>query len=219
MTVAREPVHLIAVALEHLIFTLLLHGHGGSRRCQSSFELLDGEPVPSATEQANAAPVVLRDSVTTEVSREAVWASIDHARVPMAGASPLWQRVLLPTPTLIAGGGADVGSLRRVHFSNGYVDARVTDSSYPESFGFELEVHATGPEFLDHFIDLQRSSLEFTTLTDGTTRITHSTWYRPIAYPRWYFEPIEAALGSYLQTQLLERYRDQLAHEAYFVQR
>jgi hypothetical protein len=165
--------------------------------------------IPSQEEREQTV-MVLSDSILTPLSREALWASIDELQLSMTGAIPWWQQGLLPTPRRIEGGGASVGSIRTVSFDNGTVQAKVTESNYPSNFSFTLEVTETGPEFLDHYVQLERSTLLFEP-QGHETLLTHTTWYRPLAFPRWYFEPIELVLGSYLQRQLLTQYQAQVS--------
>ena len=169
--------------------------------------------LPTARERAQEPSISITNSVIVAGSRSAVWASIDQLHMPMETELPLLHRWLLPIPTAIDGGGADVGSVRTVSFNNGTVVATVNASSDPSSFAFELETHATGPEFFDHYVKLERSEFNFTDAGNGATRIEHTTRYQPLAYPRRYFEPLERALGGYLQGALLTAYEQRMAGE------
>ncbi len=149
------------------------------------------------------------DTIVIDAPPEVVWASIERLHLDFATQAP-WVVQALPRPLAIRGGGASVGSERRVIFDNGVVLARVTASDPPRSFEVALSVEQSGREFFDHWSDLETSRFVFEALPDGRTAVTHSTTYRPLAWPRWYFAPAERALGSVLQRHMLEAYAAEL---------
>ncbi len=154
----------------------------------------------------SASPVLLEDSIDVALPRAEVYASIAHLYLPMRDASPWWMRTLLPEPLAIEGGGNEVGSERRIRFSNGVLLARVHQAHAPESFTFRVTVEQAGREFFDHWLEFGDSTLRFEELSPTRTRIVHSTEYTPRAAPRWYFAPVERVLGHAIQGNLLSAY-------------
>jgi hypothetical protein len=146
------------------------------------------------------------DQVVIDAPRDEVWRSVERLRMDFTTPAPWLLRAALPRPTGIRGGGADVGDARRALFDNGVILATVVASDAPRSFDITLHVEESGPEFFDHWAVLDRSSFVLDALPDGRTRISHVTTYRPLAYPRWYFAPIEHALGGVVQRYMLEAY-------------
>lgn len=146
------------------------------------------------------------DQVVVDAPQEAVWRSIERLHMDFSTPAPWIVRAALPRPVGIRGGGAGVGDERRVLFDNGVVLATVTASDPPRSFDIDLKVVQSGPEFFDHWAVLERSRFVLDTLPDGRTAITHVTTYRPLAFPRWYFAPVERLLGKLVQRHMLEAY-------------
>lgn len=93
-------------------------------------------------------------------------------------------------------------------FDHGVATGTILTSTPSERFTFALETQATDGPFFEHWIVLGRSEIALTDLSDGRTRITHTTSYQPRVYPRWYFEPVERWLGSALQAHMLQAYAD-----------
>lgn len=155
------------------------------------------------------APVILVDSVVADAPPEAVWRSIDRLQLQFTQPAPWLVRAGLPQPLEIRGGGAFVGAERRVVFSNGTVLAKVTRADAPRSFEVALSVEESGTEFFDHWSVLGDSRFELEAMEGGRTRITHSTSYQPLSYPRWYFEPIERYLGRRVQHYMIDTYARQ----------
>ena len=156
------------------------------------------------------APVTLSDRVVLDAPPEQVWASLERLHLDLDGRAPLWMRALLPVPREIRGGGAEAGAERRVVFDNGVLLATVVSAQAPDHFEVALSVEDAGREFFDHWIVLQRATFSFEALPDGRTAMTHTTTYQPRHAPRWYFAPIERALGDRIQGFLLEEYARQI---------
>jgi len=167
-------------------------------------------PRIDAATQDRSARVTFADRVIVDAPREVVWASIERLHLDFDHPSPWVVSALLPRPVAIRGGGADVGSERRVVFDNGVILARVTESDPPRRFAIDLSIEKSGPEFFDHWSELETSYFKLESLPGGRTAISHVTTYRPLAFPRWYFEPGERALGSLVQRYLLEAYANEL---------
>jgi hypothetical protein len=158
---------------------------------------------------ANAEPVTMVDSVIASAPPEAVWRSIDELRFTFNQPAPWLVRLGLPVPVEIRGGGAFVGAQRRVVFSNGVVVASVVGASRPTRLDLQLSTENPGQEFFDHWSVLGNSHFDLEALPDGRTRITHSTTYQPLSFPRWYFEPMEKWLGQKVQRHMIETYARQ----------
>ncbi len=209
------PVHLVISPIAATISSNVLNRRRKALPRVDGVELLllllpFGAAVASRMNPPDAVPeVVLVDSVLADAPPEAVWRSIELLQFQFDGTAPLLVRAGLPLPLEIRGGGAFVGAERRVIFSNGTVLARVTRAEAPRSFEVALWVEQSGTEFFDHWSVLGTSRFELEATADGRTRITHSTSYRPLSFPRWYFEPIERHLGARVQRYMLETYAQQ----------
>lgn len=214
---------LIVIAPWHLVLTPLfaLLGAWATRRWQLGpwvkaalaaglLTLVVVAPRLDARLMDAPAPITLSDRVVLNASPEAVWASVERLHLDLDGRAPLWMRALLPVPREIRGGGADPGAERRVIFDNGTLLARVVSAEAPRRFEVALSIEDAGSEFFDHWIVLERSTFTFEPLPDGRTAFTHTTTYRPRHAPRWYFAPIERALGGEIQGWLLEEYGRQI---------
>lgn len=165
-------------------------------------------------------PVELVDSVVVDVPRGDVWRSLDTLHFSFEATEAPWAvRTLMPVPLGIEGRGARVGAERKVIFSHGVVTAQVIRSAPPESFAFRLAVTESSPGFLDHFALLGDSQFLLEEVSPHRTRVTHRTSYRPLAYPRWYFAPVERWLGGLTQRYMLEAYASSLKRDAQVAQR
>jgi hypothetical protein len=208
---------LIVIAPWHLVLSPLFGAVAGFlvRRVQGpsrvvllllGFGAAAASPVVDRSLADPDARETFADRVIVDAPPDVVWASIDRLQLDFTTPAPWVIAAALPQPLGIRGGGATPGSQRRVLFGNGVVLATVTASDPGRSFDLALTVERSGPEFFDHWAVLDQSQFELEALPDERTAISHVTTYRPLAYPRWYFAPVEHALGGVVQRYMLEAY-------------
>ena len=167
---------------------------------------LAARALDAAAHADDTTTTTLSSSLRVQASPEEVWSSLRHLELRFTPPSPLSWDALLPVPVELSGDGASPGARRTVRFNNGVVVATVTALAPPRSYNVALEVKASGREFFDHWIDLQRSSFVIDEDGHGGTLIVHATTYRPLMHPRVVFEPLERWLGGHIQQRLLDVY-------------
>jgi len=67
-----------------------------------------------------------------------------------------------------------------------------------------------GHEFFDRWLTLEDSTFAFDPLPGGRTRITHTTHYRRLLAPAFYFGPLEEYGVHQMQRYLLGAFSDHL---------
>lgn len=167
---------------------------------------------------ADVAPVEISDSIVVSRPTMEIWTALDRVDFVPERPAPWWMRAFLPTPLGVTGSSM-LGALRHVRFTNGVVQARVTEASPGRRLAFELSIEERGPEFFDHYAVLLNSEFVLEAISSDTTRVTHRTRYRPTSYPRWYFEPGERFLGSQVQGYLLQAFAEQHWRDTTLVRR
>ncbi len=148
-------------------------------------------------------------AIIVMASQETVWNSLRELDVKFQ-APPFGWAALLPVPTAIVGTGARIGARREVRFDNGSIVATVTSLQPPSQYEIALQVKDAGREFFDHWIDLRSSRFSIEALGEGRSRVTHTTTYRPLLFPRAVFGPLERAFGDEIQHRLLDTYAAQV---------
>jgi hypothetical protein len=133
----------------------------------------------------------LSDSFEVAAPVERVWNAFDKLVLPLDEPLPLLLRLGFPQPQVLLGGGVHVGAERRVVFDNGIVVATVVESDPGRSFKVRLWYEKPGHEFFDRWIHLEDATFDFTPLPGGRTRVSHTTHYRRLLEPAFYFGPLE----------------------------
>jgi hypothetical protein len=157
--------------------------------------------------------VTLTDSVDVDAPVDAVWRGIDRLTLPLDRELPLLLRAGFPRPVALVGRGVAVGSERRVVFDRGTVVARVVARD-ERGFTVELSYADVGHEFFDRWLKLEDAVFTIEPISDGRTRITHTTRYRRLLEPAFYFGPLEEAGVHQMHRFLFTAFAQALARSA-----
>src|SRR5207248_7878241 len=109
------------------------------------------------------------------------------------------------------GEGNALGAVRRVVFDNGTVVARVVASDVGRSFTVRLGYENAGHEFFDRWLVLEDATFTFEPLPGGRTRFVHTTRYRRLLEPAFYFGPLEEYGVHEMQRYLAQRFVARIA--------
>jgi hypothetical protein len=153
--------------------------------------------------------VEITDSLDVDGAPDEVWGEMDRVTLPLEP-PPLFLRAGFPTPKAIHGEGLSPGSERRIVFDNGTVVAHLTTMGPGLRAAMTMSYENVGHEFFDRWLVLEDSTFAFDPVPAHRTRITHTTHYRRLLAPAFYFGPLEEYGVHQMQRYLLTSFRDQL---------
>jgi hypothetical protein len=180
---------------------------GGKLRAAAVVPFLAG--LYARTPASELPKVEITDTLDVDGTPAEVWTAADHLVLPLAP-PPLFLRGGFPTPIAVQGQGLSPGSERRIVFDNGTVVAHLTAADSGRRAAMTISYENVGPEFFDRWLLLDDSTFIFDPLPEGRTRITHTTHYRRLLAPGFYFGPLEEYGVHEMQRYLLDSFRDQI---------
>ncbi len=151
--------------------------------------------------------VEVSDTLEVDGTPDEVWGEMDRVTLPLE-APPLFLRAGFPTPKAILGEGLSPGSERRIVFDNGTVVAHLTAMGPGLRAAMTMSYEKVGHEFFDRWLLLEDSMFAFDPIPGNRTRITHTTHYRRLLAPAFYFGPLEEYGVHRMQRYLLTSFRD-----------
>jgi hypothetical protein len=150
--------------------------------------------------------IEVRDAIVIDRSPDVVFREVQHLRLPLPPPS-VFLRMGFPRPIALQGEGLSVGAERRLVFHNGTVVAKVTSVEPGRRFTVALHYEDAGHEFFDRWVLLDDSTFDFEPVGAGSTRLVHTTHYRRLLAPGFYFGPLEEYGVHEMQRYLLATFR------------
>ncbi len=159
----------------------------------------------------SAAPVIeVTDAIEVDAPPGVAWAAMDTLTLPLRP-PPFFLRAGFPEPVAVLGRGLSPGSERRIVFHNGTVVCHLTATEPGRSAKMTVSYENVGHEFFDRWLELEDSAFTFEPIQGGRTRITHTTHYRRLLSPGFYFGPLEEYGVHTMQRYLLTAFADSVA--------